>query len=151
MTKIGIINCGNLKNDLSCSSVLCFKDLYEGSGTFKQYDGDVQLVGMVACAGCPTAVGHEKILDKVNALVGFGAEKIHFASCINAICPFKAKFEKVINEHYPDVEIVKGTHGEIESETFKQEDVMFRGMVKSLLGTRRPNITDAAKELENKN
>ncbi len=148
MTKIGIINCENLKSDLSCSSVLCFKDLNAGAGSFKNYNGDVEIVGMVSCAGCPTAIGHEKILNKVNGLVSFGAEKIHLASCIMAICPFKAKYEKVIKEHYPNIEIVLGTHGE--REHIKEEQEHFRGMVNSLLGTRRPNITDAAIEALNK-
>ena len=149
MTRIGIINCGNLKNDLSCSSVLCFKDINAGAGTFKQYDEDFQVVGMVSCAGCPTAVGHEKILDKVNGLVSFGAEKIHLASCVMAIYPFKSKYEKIIKEHHPNIDIVMGTHGE--AEHMQEEVEQFRGMVKTLLQTRRPNITDAALELEIKN
>ncbi len=112
MAKIGIFTCSNTTQDLSCASAGCFASMRGRQGGFERYPKDEPLgiVGIISCANCPTIGGYEKILKRVNSLVEFGVEIIHFSFCIDVLCPFKAKSESVIKERYPDIEIVIGTH-----------------------------------------
>jgi predicted metal-binding protein len=145
-TKIGIINCKNMKDELSCTSVACFDDFNKQKAYFARYKGNAEIVGMVTCNGCPTISGAQKILNRVDALVTFGAEKIHFSSCVVNACPFKEKYAKVIEEKYPNIEIIKGTHLD---ERFPEEEQgkMLRGMVGQLLSEKKPNFPDLFMEM----
>jgi predicted metal-binding protein len=99
MTRIAILTCGNVKNELSCSAAGCFKSFNERDGEFSRYKGDeeLQIVGLSSCAGCPTRLAPEKLLNKVKPLVEMGgAEKIHFSSCMLHLCPFINKYKTVI-------------------------------------------------------
>jgi predicted metal-binding protein len=50
------------------------------------------------------------ILKRVKPLIEFAkADKIHFSSCMAALCPFAKKYKQVIEEAYPNVEVVMGT------------------------------------------
>jgi len=54
------------------------------------------------------------------------------ATCIDARCPFKDQFKQAIEEAYPKVKVVFGTHG---GPGGPEEVVtMFRGAIKHLLG-----------------
>lgn len=110
MTKIGILNCSNAAREFGCCSCLCFKELAAQSGKFSVYEDGAILLGMVSCAGCPTAIAPEKIMKSVKPLAMLGIEKLHLSSCMTSFCPFISKYEKVIKEHFPNLEIVYGTH-----------------------------------------
>jgi predicted metal-binding protein len=79
--------------------------------SFERYkDGEVQLVGYNSCAGCPTLYAYDKILKRVKPLVEFAhAEKLHFSSCMMKMCPFVQKYKAVIEQTYPQVEVILGT------------------------------------------
>lgn len=141
MTKVGILTCANSTQDLGCSSVFCLEELNNQRGAFGRYaeNGGAQLMGIISCAGCPTAVAPEKIISRVRALAELGAEAIHISSCMMSICPYKNKYEKVLTEAFPDVEVVVGTHG---SEDDKQEIEMFRQGVKGLLTQPKQTMVD---------
>lgn len=149
MSKIGMLFCNNMKSDIGCSSVLCFNQLNKKEGAFDKYKDEetLELVGTMNCAGCPTSVGAGKILGQVRPLVEIsGADAIHFSSCMVNICPFVNKYKKVIEEEYPNVKIVLGTHYSDNEEEMKKENEMFKGMVKNLLCATKPNMTDMVKE-----
>ena len=112
MPKIGILTCSNATQDMCCSSAGCLASMRERQGEFERYSKDeqVELIGIISCANCPTLAGYEKLLQRVRALTEFGVEVIHFSYCIDALCPFKAKYQAIIKEHFPDIEIVIGTH-----------------------------------------
>jgi predicted metal-binding protein len=108
---IGIISCRNVKDDGNCASAGCFHAFNTRTAGFEQYAGeDVTLVAYNTCAGCPTLYAHDKILKRVKPMVEFSkADKIHFTSCMMVMCPFIEQYKQVIEQAYPQVEVVIGT------------------------------------------
>lgn len=128
MARIGILTCSNATQDLGCSSVSCLADFRKRKGTFAEYPHDekLTLVGMINCPGCPTLTGPDKLLKRIRALTEFQVDFIHFAYCMKALCPFKEKYKKALEDVFPDIKIVIGTH----EEHITPEE--FRGKVKKL-------------------
>ena len=141
MKKIAILQCKNTKDELVCSSMACLKDFNEGNGTFKQHENPV-LMGMLSCAGCPTAVGPEKLKQKIKGLAESGIEALHISSCIALLCPFKNKYISMIEKEFPGLEVIVGTHD-------APDDVkeQFKGMVKSFFSAERQTIDLAGNEM----
>ncbi|MEW6115327.1 MAG: CGGC domain-containing protein [Nitrospirota bacterium] len=135
MPRIGILTCSNATQDLGCSSVSCLADLRKRRGTFADYPSEepLDLVGIINCPGCPTLAGAEKLLQRIRALTEFRINALHFANCLKALCPFKEKYRAVLEETFPDIKVVVGTH----QEHITPEE--FRERVKKLFA--RPRIT----------
>jgi len=148
MKKIGILTCANTTNDLGCSMYFCLQAARDGTDSFAQYKGNsgAEIIGVMSCAGCPTAVSPERVLDRVRALADLGAEVIHFSTCVAALCPFKDQYEAVIREHYPKVKVVFGTHGGpgTPAETLK----LMQTGVKGLLEQPRKGMVDLINEVK---
>jgi len=77
-------------------------------------------VGVIHCGGCPTAVGSDRIWQKVRALVDYGIDALHLTSCLVQICPFKDAFLETIHREYPDLKVVEGTHPFHDPEEFRR-------------------------------
>ena len=114
MARIGILTCSNATQDLGCSSVSCLADFRKRRGAFAQYPPDekLTLVGIINCPGCPTLTGPDKLLQRIKALTEFRVDTIHFSYCMKALCPFKEKYKKALEEALPGITIVIGTHEE---------------------------------------
>ena len=114
MAKIGILTCSNATQDLGCSSVSCLADLRKRRGAFAEYPPEekLTLTAIINCPGCPTLTGPDKLLQRIRALTEFGADTIHFTYCMKALCPFKEKYKTAIEEAFPKIRIVIGTHEE---------------------------------------
>lgn len=112
MAKIGILTCSNATQDLGCSSVSCLANFRKRQGTFGDYPDDeaLTLVGIINCPGCPTLTGPDKLLQRIRALTEFHGDSIHFTYCLLALCPFKEKYRKSLEEAFPGIKIVMGTH-----------------------------------------
>jgi predicted metal-binding protein len=108
-------------------------------GSFEKYkdNGGVELAGIAACTGCPTAVAPEKVLRQVRTMVTSGVTAIHLSSCMTAICPFRLKYAKAIKEKYPQVEVVENTH-----HASKEINEMFRGFMQGVLTQPRQSMAD---------
>jgi predicted metal-binding protein len=141
MARIGIITCSNCTGELDCSSVVCLADMRKRKGFFAQYPAEerLDLVGIISCAGCPTVAAPRKILRRVRSLAEFRVEVIHFSYCMTALCPFKEKYARVIQEIYPDIKLVMGTHTPI-------DQAQFQGDVRDMLCAGRKNMTDHIKD-----
>jgi predicted metal-binding protein len=141
MKKIGILTCSNTTQDMNCASAGCFASMRGRQGGFERYskDEELELVGIISCANCPTLAASDKILLRVKALVEFGAEVIHFAYCVDTLCPFKAKYKAAIKEAYPDIELVMGTHAA------KVTPDQYRAKVNKLLCHPRQIMADITK------
>ena len=122
MARIGILTCSNCIQETNCASVVCLADMRKRRGLFGKYSKDesLDLVGIISCAGCPTVIAPEKILTRVRALAEFRLDALHFSYCITALCPFIEKYKKAINDAYPDLEIVLGTHKPIDKKEFQR-------------------------------
>lgn len=138
MSRIGILNCSNATQDLGCSCSACLADLRKRRGSFSSYEvsDPIDLVGIINCPGCPTLTGSEKLLERVRGLTAFRVDVIHLSNCIAAFCPFKMKYKQAIQEAYPDIRVVEGTHQEhITREEFRQR-------ISRLLAQPRKTMTD---------
>jgi len=140
MARIGIITCSNCTRELDCASVVCLGDLRKRKGLFQAYPPDekLDLVGIAGCAGCPTVNASEKILRKAAAIAEFRVDAIHFSYCMVTLCPFRKKYARVIQEAYPEIKLVMGTHTPIDPRGFQDD-------VRDLLCARRLNMTDLIK------
>jgi len=118
MARIGIITCSNMTNDLACSSFGCLEDSHAGKGTFSRYaeQGGAQVVGIISCSGCPTLIAPAKIVRRVRTLVASSVDAIHFAYCLENICPFKKKYQSILQAEFPEIAFVNGTHEPLDEE-----------------------------------
>lgn len=114
MAKIGILTCSNATQDLGCSSASCLSDFRKRRGAFAEYPQDekLTLTGIINCPGCPTLTGPDKLLKRIRALTEFNVDTIHFTYCMKALCPFKDKYKAALEEAFPKIKIVIGTHEE---------------------------------------
>lgn len=114
MARIGILTCSNATQDLGCSSASCLSDLRKRKGTFAEYPQDekLTLMGIINCPGCPTLTGPDKLLQRVRALTEFKVDVIHFTYCMKILCPFKEKYKAALEEAFPKIKVVVGTHEE---------------------------------------
>jgi|GEM_PF-187315 predicted metal-binding protein len=108
--KIGIITCSNITQELGCAATRCFKALYAKDGKFARYGDNVELVGIINCAGCPGIFGADKLTNRVRAIAELDVDAIHFSSCLIDFCPFKEKYREMMSEKYPGIDVVFGTH-----------------------------------------
>lgn len=114
MARIGILTCSNATQDLGCSSASCLADFRKRKGAFAEYPETekLTLVGIISCPGCPTLTGPEKLLQRIRALTEFRVDAIHFTYCMKALCPFREKYRQALEEAFPKIRIVMGTHEE---------------------------------------
>ncbi len=121
MAKIGILGCNSTTHEMNCVMIGCFGNLRERKGSFTDYPQDepVDLVGVIHCGGCPTAVGADRIWQKVKALVEYGIDSLHLTSCLVQICPFKDSFLDTIQKDFPKIKVVEGTHPFHDVDAFK--------------------------------
>jgi predicted metal-binding protein len=138
MAKIGILTCTNATQDLGCSSVSCLSDFRKRKGTFAEYSENekLTLAGIINCPGCPTLTGPDKLLKRIRALTEFGVDTIHFSYCVIALCPFKEKYRDALEQLFPKIRIVIGTH---EEHVTPEE---FRRRVKKLFQQPRKTMVD---------
>jgi predicted metal-binding protein len=122
MARIGILTCSNCTQETNCAAVVCLGDMRKRRGFFERYPQDkpLDLIGMINCAGCPTLAAPEKILRKVRALAEYRLDALHLSYCMVALCPFLAKYEKVIKDEYSGLELVLGTHKPLDEKEFRR-------------------------------
>jgi len=143
MARIGILTCSNSTQDVGCSSFKCLEDIYKNGGEFERYkeNGGTQLAGIINCAGCPTSVTPDKNLERVRSLAVLGVDAIHLSSCMMTLCPFKNKYKKLLQQNFPEIEVIEGTHVE-SPEVVK----MFLGGVHDMLTQPRATMANLAQE-----
>jgi predicted metal-binding protein len=106
---------------MDCVMIGCFGNMRGRQGMFERYaeDDPPELVGIISCGGCPTAMGTQRIWQKVKALREYGIEALHLTSCLTQVCPFVDEFVDAIRTEYPDLAIVEGTHPFHDVDAFK--------------------------------
>jgi predicted metal-binding protein len=138
MARIGILTCSNATQDLGCSSSSCLSAFRKRKGAFSVYakDDPIDLIGIISCPGCPTLTGSDKLLQRIKGLTEFRVDVIHFTYCIKALCPFKSKYKKAIEESFPNIKIVVGTH------QVKIKDEEYRNKIKKLFSQDKKTMVD---------
>jgi predicted metal-binding protein len=112
MAKIGILGCQSTTEQMNCVMVGCLGNVRNRGGTFKDYapEEPLDLIGIISCGGCPTALAADRIWQKVKALVDYGIDAVHLTSCLTHFCPFKDEFIYTIRQEYPNLKVIEGTH-----------------------------------------
>jgi len=90
-------------------------------------------LGLVTCDGCPSLAAPERIVKRVKGLVDLGVEAIHLSSCMMAVCPYRNKYLGILQEAFPEVSVVPGTHYD--------ENVAPEESARAFLGMIRPMLT----------
>ena len=94
----------------TCTGNKCFMSIREREGAFAQYPKDkpIEVVGFIACGGCPG----ERLEFSPADMKKYGAEVIHLATCFLAgypACPYIGDFIQHI-EKVVGLPVVIGTH-----------------------------------------
>lgn len=123
MARIGILTCSNCTQEMNSASVVCLGDMRKRKGFFERYKNEevLDLIGIINCSGCPTLAAPEKILKRVKALAEYRLDALHFSYCMTALCPFLKKYEKIVQENYPELTIIHGTHTPKDKKEFQKE------------------------------
>jgi len=138
MARVGILTCSNATQDLGCSSPSCLSALRKRTGAFSVYSKDesLDLIGIINCPGCPTLTGPDKLMQRIKGLTEFKVDVIHFTYCIKALCPFKSKYKKAIEESFPNIKVVIGTH------KVRIKDEEYRNKIKKLFSQDKKSMVD---------
>ena len=60
-------------------------------------------------------------MQRIRALTEFRINAIHLSYCMKALCPFKEKYKSALEEAFPDIKFIVGTHEEhITTDMFKE-------------------------------
>lgn len=122
MARIGIITCSNCTQETNCAAVVCLGDMRKRRAFFERYRNEdrLDLIGIISCAGCPTLAAPAKILKRVKAVAEYRLDALHFSYCMVALCPFIKRYRTIIEEMYPNLEIVLGTHAPKDKKVFQE-------------------------------
>lgn len=109
--KVGLIRC--MQTEDMCPATTCFKVMNTKKLAFEGIEGEIEVIGVNTCGGCPG----KKAVTRAAEMVKRGADTIVLASCItrgNPIgfaCPhaeqMKAAIEKKVGE---SINMIDYTH-----------------------------------------
>ncbi len=109
--KVGLIRC--LQTEDMCPASTCFSVMKNRKLAFENIPGEIDLIGVTTCGGCPG----KKAVTRAMEMVKRGADTIVFASCItkgnpiNFPCPHaQAMMEAVRKKVGGSVTIIEYTH-----------------------------------------
>jgi predicted metal-binding protein len=109
--KIGLIRC--MQTEDMCPATTDIVFIKNKKGAFEEIDGDIELIGVNTCGGCPG----KKAVTRAEEMVNRGADAIVFASCIskgNPIgfkCPHFDQMRKAVSERIGEkIRIIDYTH-----------------------------------------
>ena len=114
MARIGILTCSNATQELGCSSVSCLDRFQEEERDLLRLSRrwEIDAGGYYQLPRCPTFTGPDKLLQRIRALTDFRVDTIHFTYCMKELCSFKEKYKLTLEEAFPNIKIVVGTHEE---------------------------------------
>lgn len=109
--KVGLIRC--MQTEDMCPGTTDFKVIREKKLAFDGVEGEIELIGVNTCGGCPG----KKAVTRAAEMVKRGADTIAFASCISRgnpigfACPhFEKMKEAVIKKVGDEIRIIDYTH-----------------------------------------
>ncbi len=109
--KLGLIRC--METEDICPATTDLRFIKEKKGVFANVEGEIELIGIVTCGGCPG----KKAISRAAEMVKRGADTIAIASCItkgNPIgfpCPHADLIRAAIAKKLgPDITILDYTH-----------------------------------------
>ena len=117
MTRVAIIGCKRIQDQLCVACAKCLKALSKREGEFSRYgDDEVELIALGNCGDCPGLIIPKiKLMTEVTQGLDRDFDVIHLGTCVvkarkTAQCPLD--FDKVaalVKENFGK-EVVVGTH-----------------------------------------
>lgn len=105
MKKIGIFICGEVRSICTLSG--CLKAIDNKSGSFKDYDEDLDLKSIIICSECEDKKNDFK--DLIKRMKNNEVDTIHFGICAKG-CKHKKTDELVKMFEKENIKVVMGTH-----------------------------------------
>ncbi|OGH96388.1 MAG: CGGC domain-containing protein [Candidatus Melainabacteria bacterium GWA2_34_9] len=108
--KVGLIRC--MQTEDMCPATTCIKVMQGKKLAFESIEGDIELIGINTCAGCPG----KKVITRVAEMIKRGADTIAFASCmkkgtpIGFPCPHFDKIYEIAKAKNKDIKFIDWTH-----------------------------------------
>lgn len=108
--KIGLIRC--LQTEDMCPATTCFKVIKNKKGAFENVEGDIEIVGINTCGGCPG----KKAITRAKKMIHLGADTIVLASCmkkgtpIGFPCPYYDTIHDAIKKRFETIEVLTYSH-----------------------------------------
>ena len=109
--KVGLIRC--MQTEDMCPGTADFKVMREKKCAFKDVEGEIEVIGVTTCGGCPG----KKAVTRAAMMVERGADTIVLASCITKgtpigfACPHAQAMKDAITKRLgEDVSIIDHTH-----------------------------------------
>lgn len=109
--KVGLIRC--LQTEDMCPGTSDFRVIREKKGAFADVEGEIEIIGLTTCGGCPG----KKAVARAAEMVKRGADTIVLCSCItkgNPIgfaCPHAEQMkEAIIKKVGKQAELIDWTH-----------------------------------------
>ncbi len=109
--KVGLIRC--MQTEDICPGTMDFKIMREKKLAFEGIEGEIEVIGVVSCGGCPG----KKAVPRAAEMVRRGADTIVLASCItrgNPIgfaCPSAEQMKAAVKKKIGDsIRLIDYTH-----------------------------------------
>ncbi|MEA1960856.1 MAG: CGGC domain-containing protein [Bacillota bacterium] len=109
--KVGLIRCQ--QTEAICPGTADFRVIREKQGAFKDVEGEIEIIGLTTCGGCPG----KNAIPRAEEMIKRGADTIALCSCItkgNPIgfpCPHAQQIKEVLTKRIGDkVTILDWTH-----------------------------------------
>jgi len=108
--KVGLIRC--MKTEETCPAATDFKIMREKKCAFEGIEGDIVIIGVNTCGGCPG----KKAVARAAEMVKRGADTIVMASCITRgnpngfPCRHAAKMKDAIQKRIGEIRLIEYTH-----------------------------------------
>lgn len=109
--KVGLIRC--MQTEDMCPGTTDFKVIKEKKSAFEGIEGEIEIIGITTCGGCPG----KKAITRAMEMVKRGADTIVLCSCItkgNPIglaCPHAEQMKAAIEKKLGDsIRIIDYTH-----------------------------------------
>jgi len=106
-TRVAVVRCETVSE--VCPGVACLKSFNRRENHFKDYPGEIELVGFFTCGGCPG----RRIYRLVDSLMRYGVDVVHLSSCMlmeedYPRCPHVKQIKKMLENK--GLRVVEGTH-----------------------------------------
>ncbi|MFH2012528.1 MAG: CGGC domain-containing protein [Pseudomonadota bacterium] len=116
MTKIAIIGCKRIQDQLCIACEKCLKSISKKEGEFSKYSDDIELVALGNCGDCPGLVIPKiKLMKEIADSLEQDFDVIHLGTCImkavkTAKCPIDFEQLTTLVKDNFGKDVILGTH-----------------------------------------
>ena len=116
MTRIAIVGCKRIQDQLCIACEKCLKAIRLKDDAFAQYDDDIELVALGNCGDCPGLIMPKiQLMKDIAGTLDVDFDVIHLGTCVvkakkTGKCPLDFDQVKTLVKDNFGKEVVVGTH-----------------------------------------